>query len=124
MQIFVILALLIIVAVIILLLQNMSAVTITIYLWSVHTSLAVALLIALAVGVLITLLLIAPGSVHNKMSISGYKKKLVSLEEDRNKFHKKAEDAEKEVTKLEEQLASFSAALGEKLGDPGVSKSE
>jgi len=122
MRIFVILALLILVAAVIPLLQNMSVITLTAYLWNVHTSLAVALLIALAIGALIVLLLLAPGSVRNKLSVSDYKKKLASLEEERNKLQKRAEDAEKEVAKLEEQLASFSAALETKQGSQTESK--
>jgi len=61
MQIFLILALLIAILAVIFAVQNITAVTITFFSWSIHTSLAVALLSALGVGVLITILLSIPG---------------------------------------------------------------
>jgi Skp family chaperone for outer membrane proteins len=45
------------------------------------------------------------------MAASGQNKKLAALEDERNQYQKKSEEAEKEVATLEEQLASFSAAL-------------
>ncbi len=114
MQIFGIFALILAIVAIILLLQNLAAASMTLFLWNVHTTLAVLLLIALGVGVIITLLLILPGSIRNRMAASTLKKSVSSLEAERDAFQKKSAEAEKEVSTLEEQLASYSAALEDK----------
>jgi uncharacterized integral membrane protein len=114
MQIFGILALILAIVAIILLLQNLAAASMTVFLWNAHTSLAVLLALAIAAGVIITLLLVLPGSIRNRMAASGLKKKISGLEAERDALQKKAADAEKEVSTLEEQLASYSAALEDK----------
>jgi uncharacterized integral membrane protein len=128
MQLFLILALVIAIVAVIFAVQNVTLVTITFFAWNIHTSLAVALLVALGVGVIITLLLSLPGMFKSGWNSVSQKKKFTSLEADRDKFKKKVdeavadrdkylkklEDSEKEVSDLEEQLASMSAALNEK----------
>jgi len=117
MQIFAIIALVFAVVAVILLLQNMAAISLSIFLWNIHTSLAVVLLIALGLGILISVLLLLPASIRNQMSASGKNKALAVMEEDRNQYKTKYEEAAKEVATLEEQLASFSAALENKQSD-------
>jgi uncharacterized integral membrane protein len=114
MQIFGIIALVLAILAIILLLQNLAVASMTVFLWNAHTSLAVLLLLALALGVVITLLLVLPGSIRNRMAASGYPKKITALEAERDAAQKLAADAKKEVATLEEQLASYSAALEDK----------
>lgn len=128
MQILIIIALVLIAAAVVFAVQNVAAVAVTLFFWKVPSSLALVLLIALVAGVLIGLLLVLPGSIKNRMAVSNQKKKLAALEDERDTYKAKSEASEKEVTKLEEQLSSFSAALeekqtGEKPSDQGVPKS-
>jgi uncharacterized integral membrane protein len=125
MQIFLILALLIAIVAVVFAVQNPTIVTITFVTWSLHTSLAVALLVALGAGVLITLLVSIPGRVKGSWSSASQKKKHSLLEAehsrlqqkldemalDRDKYLKKWEDAELEITNLEQQTANLSGAL-------------
>lgn len=122
MQIFALIALVLAIVAVILLLQNLAVIPLTVFLWNIHSSLAVVLLVALGVGVLISVLLLLPGSIRNKMAASSQSKKLAALEDERNQYQKKYEEAEKEVTTLEEQLASFSAALENKQSEDTSSK--
>ena len=111
MQIFIIIALVIAVIAVIFALQNLTAVTISFFIWSLHGSLALVLLVTLAVGVLISLLASLPGLFRGKWITSSQKKKLAALEAERTMYRQKAEEAEKDVKNLEEQLASLSAEL-------------
>lgn len=125
MQIFLILALLIAIVAVVFAVQNPTIVTITFVTWSLHTSLAVALLVALGAGVLITLLVSIPGRVKGSWISASQKKKHSLLEAehsrlqqkldemalDRDKYLKKWEDAELEITNLEQQTANLSGAL-------------
>lgn len=130
MQIFMILALLIAIVAVVFAVQNPTFVTITFVTWSIHTSLAVALLVALAAGVLITLLVSIPGRVKGSFTSASQKKKHTQLEAehsrlqqkldemtlDRDKYLKKWEDSELEISNLEQQTANLSGAL-EGLGE-------
>ena len=127
MQIFLILALIIAILAVIFAVQNVTVVTITFFACTIHTSLAVALLVALGAGVLLTLLLSVPGMFKNGWNSVSQKKKMSSLEVERDKYKakideanaerdkylKKLEEKEKEISDLEEQLASLSAALND-----------
>jgi len=134
MTIFLILALLIAILAVIFAVQNVTLVTISFFAWNIHTSLAVALLIALGAGVLITLLVSVPGRIKGGWNSVSQKKKFSTLEADRDMFKgkvaeavaerdrylKKLEASENEVTKLEEQLASVSGALQAKEETPNA----
>ena len=122
MQIFVIAALIVAILAAIFALQNAASVTLTLYFWSIHSSLTLALLVALVAGVLISLLLYLPGSIRSKMALSSQQKKLTAVENERDTYQKKSEEAEKNVAKLEEQLASFSAALDNQQTDEASAK--
>lgn len=111
MQIFIIIALLIAVIAVIFALQNTAAVTVTFLFWSINGSLALILLLTLLVGVLISVLVSLPGLIRRKWSLASHKKKLTALEAERSAYQKQAEDAQKEMKELEEQLANLSAAL-------------
>jgi len=89
--------------------QKLIPVTVTFFVWSVHSTLAVVLLIALTAGVLITLLVSLPGWIRDSLTTSGHKKKLTSLEEERNKLQQKAEELEKSVKDLQDKLAGRSS---------------
>ena len=79
------------------------------------------LLISVAVGFLISLLASLPGLIRGKWSAAGQRKKFASLETENSANKQRADDAEKEIKTLEEQLASLSAAL-EKSGPSLESK--
>lgn len=125
MQIFLILALLIAIVAVVFAVQNPTIVTITFITWSIRTSLAVALLVALGAGVLITLLVSIPGTVKGSWNSAAQKKKhslleaersrlqqkLEELALDRDKYLKKWENAESEISALEQQTANLSGAL-------------
>jgi lipopolysaccharide assembly protein A len=111
MQILLILALLIAIVAVIFALQNVAGVTVTFLIWSIHSSLALVLLVTLAAGVIIGLLTSLPASVRNKWSSSGQKKKLTALEAERDTYRQKTLETELDVKNLEEQLASLSAEL-------------
>jgi chromosome segregation ATPase len=66
---------------------------------------------SVAVGVLISLLTGLPGLIRGRWVINSQKKRPAALEAERSSFQQRAERAEKEVSALEEQLASLSAAL-------------
>jgi lipopolysaccharide assembly protein A len=111
MQIFLILALVIAIIAVIFALQNLVAVTVTFLAWSIHGSLALVLLVSMAAGVLVSVLASLPGIVRGKWTNTSQKRKLAALEAERNKFQQKAEEAEKDVKILEEQVASLSAEV-------------
>jgi lipopolysaccharide assembly protein A len=110
-MIFILFALIIAVLAVIFALQNMTAVTVTFFIWNFNGSLALVLLGALAVGLLVGLLASLPGLVRGRVTIGGHKKKLSVTEKERDDYKQRAETAEKEVKDLEEQAASLSAAL-------------
>jgi uncharacterized integral membrane protein len=111
MQILIFISLLIAIIAVIFSLQNLATVTVTFLFWSINGSLALVLLVTLAAGVLISLLASLPGLVQGKWATTSQRKKGAALEAERNSYHKKAEEAEKDVRLLEEQVASLSAEL-------------
>lgn len=111
MQVFIIIALIIAVLAVIFALQNLTAVTVTFFIWKFDGSLALVLLLSVVVGVLISLLASLPGLIRGKWTVASQRKKLAALEGERSENQRKAEEASKEVVTLEEQLASMSAAL-------------
>lgn len=128
MQIFLILALILVIIAVVFAVQNVAIVTISFIAWKVDISLAVALLLALGAGVLISVLVSIPGwikggwnSASQKKKFNnlaterdGYKLKVEEALADREKYLKKLEASELEISNLEEQLASISGALEEK----------
>ena len=119
MQVFLILALLIAVLAVVFAAQNMTAITITFLAWTIDTNMAVALMVALILGALIAILVSVPGNIRKGMSESGSKKKMTQLQTERDQFKAEAEKARIEVSKLELQLASYTAELEKKMVDQG-----
>jgi putative membrane protein len=131
MQIFLILALIILVAAVVLALQNMTVLTVTLFAATVHSRMGILMLGALAVGIIIGLLLLLPAVLRGKITASKHNKTLTAMQDERDIFQKKAEESvaalesaradfqqksaasAKEIAELEEDLASFSAALEE-----------
>jgi hypothetical protein len=122
MQIFIIFALVIAGVAIIFALQNITAVTVTFLFWNFHGSLALVLLLSVAVGFLISLLASLPGLICGKWGAAGQKKKMAFLETENSANKQRADEAEKEVKTLEDQLASMSAALEQAGAGPDSKK--
>ena len=66
-------------------LQNISVITVTFFSWQLTSSLAVVLILAITVGVLVSLLILLPGSIKNSFKIAGLKKDNKKLEEELRK---------------------------------------
>jgi putative membrane protein len=113
MQIFLIIALLISIIAVVFALQNLAAVTVSFFIWSIHGSLALVLLVSVAAGVLISLLASLPGLIRARWAVSAQRKKLAALETESSGYKKRADAAEQEVKTLEEQLAALAAAYVE-----------
>ncbi len=111
MQIFIIIALVIAIIAVIFALQNLATITVSFLFWSIHGSLALVLLVTLLVGVLISLLASLPQLVRHRWTASSRKKKITALETELSMFKQKTEGAEKDIKRLEEQLASYSAQI-------------
>ncbi len=109
MLVFIVIALLIAILAVIFALQNTVMVSITFLAWNIHGSLALVLLVTLAAGVVISLLASLPSLVRSRLTSRRQKKKLTALEAERNLYQQKAEEAGRDVTSLEEQVASLSA---------------
>jgi len=115
MQILIIIALLIAIVAVIFAVQNTSAVTVAFLFWSVDSSLALVLLVTLLVGVLISVLTSLPGSIRSRWTISSQKKKLVTLESERDTLQLKVDEMDKDIRNLEEQVANLSGSLDQTL---------
>lgn len=113
MQILIIIALLIAVVAVIFALQNFTTITVVFLFWSWPGPVALVVLLSVIAGVLISVFTALPGQVRGKLTLNGQKKKLTAMQTERDSYKTRAEDAEKEVKALEEQLASLSAALEE-----------
>ena len=109
MIIFVILALVFAIIAVIFALQNAVVITVTFFFWKFDSTLALVLLVTLLAGVVISLLVSLPGLMRNIWSLRGLRKRLVTLDDERRRFEQRAEEAEKEVKVLEDQVANLSA---------------
>ncbi len=63
--------------------QNNQPITISFLFWSIEGSLALVLMITLVMGIVIGVLLMAPGSVRSRMQIGGLERTVRSLEEEK-----------------------------------------
>jgi uncharacterized integral membrane protein len=63
--------------------QNNKTITISFIFWSIEGSLALVLMITLVFGIVIGVLLMAPGSVRNRLQIVGLQRSVRSLEEEK-----------------------------------------
>ena len=105
MQFMIILALLIAIVAVVFALQNTMAVTVSFFTFNFHSSLALVVLVALMLGVLISVLVSLPGLISGKWTTFSQRRKLGSLEEERNALKQKAEEMEKAVKDLQDKLA-------------------
>lgn len=80
MQIFLIIALLIALVAVIFAVQNTAMVTISFLVWNFNHSLAVIILLTIFTGVLISILMSAPGWIKNRLALASLRKKIKELE--------------------------------------------
>jgi putative membrane protein len=111
MLVFLIFALLIAIVAVIFALQNPALVTISLFAWQIHTSVAVALLVALGVGVLITILISIPGWVKRGVKNVSQKKKFSGLQAERDAFEQKIQAITAERDKVLAKLGDFEKEL-------------
>lgn len=72
-------------AVVVFVLQNISVITVTFIAWQLTGSLAVILIISVLSGILITILMVLPGSIDNYWSYRKLSKEYKKLEEELRK---------------------------------------
>ena len=82
MRIFFAIALILALLVTVFAVQNNQAITISFLFWSIEGSLALVLMITLVLGIVIGVLLMAPGSVRNRLQIGGLQRSVRSLEQE------------------------------------------
>jgi uncharacterized integral membrane protein len=114
---FIIIALAIAIVAVIFALQNVTMVTVSFFTLTLHSSLALVVLVTLAAGVLIGFLATLPGWVRGVWTTTSQRRKLGSLEEERNALKQKAEEMEKAAKDLQDKLAAQLAGQGQ--GRPG-----
>jgi len=82
MRIFFVVALILALLVTVFAVQNNQSTPISFLLWSIEGSLALVLMITLVLGIVVGVLLMAPGSVRNRLQIGGLQRSVRSLEQE------------------------------------------
>ncbi len=108
MRIFFVVALILALLVTVFAVQNNKPITISFLFWSIDGSLALVLMITLVLGIVIGVLLMAPGSVRGRLQVGGLQRSLRSLEQEQ------ATAAEAIVTDLAQSEAETAEAVEEK----------
>jgi uncharacterized integral membrane protein len=92
--------------------QNNQPITISFLFWSIEGSLALVLMITLVFGIVIGVLLMAPGSVRTRLQIGGLQRSVRSLEQEKANTaeQEKAGAAEQEKAGAAEQEKASAAA--------------
>jgi len=85
--------------------QNNQPITISFLFWSIDGSLALVLMTTLVLGIVIGVLLMAPGSVRGRLQVGGLQRSLRSLEQEQ------ATAAEAIVTDLAQSEAETAEAV-------------
>jgi len=83
MRIFFVVALILALLVTVFAVQNNQPITISFLLWSIEGSLALVLMVTLVLGIVIGVLLMAPGSVRSRLQIGGLQRSVRSLEQEK-----------------------------------------
>ena len=83
MRIFFVIALILALLVTVFAVQNNQPITISFLFWSINGSLALVLMVTLVLGIVIGVLLMAPGSVRNRLQVGGLQRSLRSLEQEK-----------------------------------------
>jgi len=83
MRIFFVVALILALLVTLFAVQNNQPITITFLFWSIDGSLALVLMVTLVLGIVIGVLLMAPGSFRNRLQVGGLQRSVRSLEQEK-----------------------------------------
>ena len=93
--VYLIFALLIAVIAVIFALQNTITITVSFLAWKVTGSLSLVLLITLAIGALIGLLVLAPSTIKNTITVSSHRKRIGALEKDLDEHKQRVAELQK-----------------------------
>lgn len=105
MQLFLlILALLVAIVAVIFAVQNAASITVSFLVWQFGASLALVLLLAVAVGVLLVMLVTAPGNIRNSWNLSRLKKRVAELETEVQTERTKAATLEANLQEVKSKL--------------------
>lgn len=105
MQLFLlILALLVAIIAVIFAVQNAATITVSFLIWQFDASLALVLLLAVAMGVLLAMLVTAPGNIRNSWNLSRLKKRVSQLETEVQTEHTKAATLEASLQEVRSKL--------------------
>lgn len=77
--------------------QNITTITVTFFTWQIEGSLALIILLAIASGVLLSALVLLPGTIKKDFKISGLMKRISKLE---NELIDKKNEVESEKSKV------------------------
>ncbi len=97
MQVFLVFALLIALVAVVFAVQNTALVTISFLVWDFNNSLAILILLTLFTGVLISILMSAPGWIKNRLARSNLRKKMKELEAELSKVKDQYQAAKQEL---------------------------
>lgn len=97
MQVFLVFALLIALVAVVFAVQNTTMVTISFLVWNFNHSLAVIILITIFTGVLISILMSAPGWIKNRLTLANLRKKNKELQTKFTKEQEKYQAAQQEL---------------------------
>lgn len=97
MQVFLVFALLIALVAVIFAVQNTAIVTVSFLVWDFPNSLAVIILLSIFTGVLISILMSAPGWIKNRLSMANLRKKNKELDLKYSKEQEKYQAAQQEL---------------------------
>ncbi len=97
MQVFLVFALLIALIAVIFAVQNTALVTVSFLVWNLNHSLAVIILLTIFTGVLISILMSAPGWIKNRLALANLRKKVKELEAKLKKEQDKYQAALEEI---------------------------
>jgi uncharacterized integral membrane protein len=98
MQVFLVFALLIALVAVIFAVQNTAMVTVSFLVWNFNHSLAVIILLTIFTGVLISILMSAPGWIRNRLTLASLRKKIKELE---TKFKKEQDKYQAAMEEME-----------------------
>lgn len=111
MQVFLVFALLIALVAVIFAVQNTAIVTISFLVWNFDNSLAVVILLTIFTGVLISILMSAPGWIKNRLVLANLRKKNKDLETRLSKEQDKYQAAQQELELYKNPPAPVEPAL-------------
>ncbi len=118
MRIFFVVALVLALLVTVFAVQNNQPITISFLFWSIEGSLALVLMVTLVLGIVIGVLLMAPGSVRSRLQVGGLQRSVRSLEQEKESIATEPPQSEAEPAESSEEKQSPLAPPERKPPDP------